>query len=142
MKGALFTNTIGMKKLLPALFFLLFLPPVLTGCSVSDMSSLTELSRPYVGEYTCEELRLGEEDMLDRFEYVRLTLGPDGDAQLTWRTMEGGEGETLLHYEMHEGSITLSKAGRMGAYTFPVEQGAIVITHNIIGRMLYAKFRM
>ena len=141
MKGALFTNTIGMKKLLPALFFLLF-PPVLTGCSVSDMSSLTELSRPYVGEYTCEELRLGEEDMLDRFEYVRLTLGPDGDAQLTWRTMEGGEGATLLYYKMREGSITLSKAGRMGAYTFPVEQGAIVITHNIIGRMLYAKFRM
>ena len=30
----------------------------------------------------------------------------------------------------------------MGAYTFPVEQGAIVITQNIIGRMLYAKFRM
>ena len=68
MKGAFLTNTIGMKKLLPALFFLLFLPPVLTGCSVSDMSSLTELSRPYVGEYACEELRLGEEDMLCRFE--------------------------------------------------------------------------
>ena len=110
--------------------------------SVYEMSSLTELSRPYVGEYACEELRLGEEDMLDRFEYVRLTLGPDGDAQLTWRTMEGGEGATLLYYEMREGSITLSQAGRMGAHTFPVEQGAIVITHNIIGRMLYAKFRM
>ena len=95
-----------------------------------------------MGEYYCEGLRLGEEGMLDRFEYVRLTRGPDGDAQLAWRTVDGGEGATALQYEMREGSITLSRAGRMGAYTFPVEQGAIVITHNLVGRMLYAKFCM
>ena len=86
------------------------------------MSSLTDLSRPYVGEYICEELRFGEEDLLGGFEYVRLTLGPDGDAQLTWRTVDGGEGATALQYEMREGSITLSRAGRMGAYTFPVSR--------------------
>ena len=103
---------------------------------------LSDLSRPYVGEYICEELRFGEEDLLGGFEYVRLTLGPDGDAQLTWRRAEGGEGAVALQYEMREESITFSQEGRMGAYTFPVEQGAIVIAHNLVGRMLYARFCM
>ena len=106
------------------------------------MSSLTELPRPYVGEYICEELRFGEEDLLGGFEYVRLTLGPDRHAQLTWRRAEGGEGGVALQYEMREESITFSQEGRMGAYTFPVEQGAIVIAHNLVGRMLYARFCM
>ena len=106
------------------------------------MSSLTDLSRPYVGEYICEELRFGEEDLLGGFEYVRLTLGPDGDAPLTWRRAEGGEGAVALQYEMREDSITFSKEGRMGAYTFPVEQGAIVIMHNLGRRMLFARFCM
>ena len=106
------------------------------------MSSLTELSRPYVGEYICEELRFGAEDLLGGFEYVRLPLGPDGAAQLPWRSAEGGAGAVALQYEMREESITFSQEGRMGAYTFPVEQGAIVIMHNLGRRMLFARFCM
>lgn len=130
-----------MKKILPILCVFLLLSSLLTGCALSEMSSLGELTRPYEGEYNCETLCIGEEELLARFDYVRLTL-KNGDAQLRWRSVEGGEGAVSMQYEMREDSVTFSKNGRMGAYTFPVHEGTIVISYNLGGRLLLARFRM
>lgn len=130
-----------MKKLLQPLLVLSLLPPLafyLAGCSAEEMGSLSELSRPYEGEYACTQLTLGGEEMLSRFSAIRLTLGED--AVLSWRTAEGSEGAAAFSYEMGEESVTFYQKGRRGAYVCTVEEGAIVFSRVVAGRLLYARF--
>lgn len=127
-----------------ALFALVCCAAMLTGCrSVSEMSTLSELSRPYVGEYVCEKLLLSGEDMLPAFECVRLQLTYGGDAVLSWRTEEGGEGEYLLGYEAdpERGMIIFFPPARGAApRTFPLEKGSVRLGLSLGGRYLYAEF--
>lgn len=121
----------------------LFLAVLLfTGCSVTEMSSLRELSRPYAGEYACETLTVAGREMLDGFEYVRLTLGYGNDAVLRWKKKSGGAGEKTFAYDaaIEEGRITFS-SGRMKR-TFPIEDGKICIELIVCGVLLYARFAL
>ena len=134
-----------MRKYLCALGALLFAAALLTGCEgdVSEMSTLSELSRPYVGEYRCDTLTLAGEDMLSAFEYVRLELAYDGEATLSWQSAEGGRGEYTLRYEAdpEAGRITFHVPGQAGAgRTFPMEKGSVRLWQNLGGRCLYARF--
>ena len=63
----------------------LFLAALLCGCSVSEMSTLRELSRPYTGEYACETLTYAGRDLLEGYEYIRLTLAYGGEAKRSWK---------------------------------------------------------
>ncbi len=135
-----------MRKYFGALLALTFAAALCAGCeggTVSEMSSLPELSRPYVGEYRCETLTLAGEDMLSSFEYVRLILSYEGEATLFWRTAEGCEGEYSLQYEADPdgGRIAFIPRGRgAAARTFPLEKGNVRLGLNLGGRYLYAQF--
>ena len=144
MKRGGIVNPITMRKIvLPMLtaFLCLF---VLCGCEVENMSSLPDLSRPYLGVYECEELSLGGEDMTQKFEFVRLELLYGGNFQLSYRTATGSEGGYSGEYEMKEDNITFTAQYGVlrRSFTFPVEKGSIFIDYNLNGRLLHAQFKM
>lgn len=129
-----------------ALAVLLFCCVLFAGCEgdVTKMSSLAELSRPYVGEYECEQLTLAGKDMLKEFEWVRLTLGYDGNAVLFWKKKDAGEGEYSMRYEADPdgGTITFFPEKRgIAARTFPMKEGTLRIGLSLGGRYLEAVFR-
>ncbi len=128
-----------MRKRLIWLAPLLLAVALCCGCSVSEMTSLKEFSRSYTGVYECQTLTYGGRDLLGGCEYVRLTLGYDGEAELTWRR-GGRENARALRYtaEPDEGRITLSCGRR--SQTFPLEEGRIVMRFPAAGRLLYAEF--
>lgn len=117
----------------------------LCGCDVSSMTTLAEISRPYVGEYVCETLTLGGEDLLDRFETVKLTLGYDGAFRLSYRDRLGAEGGYGGVYEMNAACDAVTFSARRGlrtvSRTFPVRSGAIYADLNLQGKLLHAEFR-
>lgn len=119
---------------------------VFTGCEgdVTKMSSLAELSRPYVGEYQCEQLTLAGKDMLSDFEWVRLTLGYDGNAVISWKKTDENKGEYSMRYEADPDGETITffpeKRG-IAARTFPMKNGTVRIGMSLLGRYLEAVFR-
>lgn len=52
-------------------------------------SSLTDITKPYLGEYECKQARLGETDYLTLFSYIKLELKKDGNYTLHYKGKEG-----------------------------------------------------
>ena len=115
---------------------------LLTGCEggVSEMSSLTELSRPYLGEYVCERLLLAGEDVLPAFGELRLTLTPAGEACFSWTTKEGAAGTCRLPFEAQpdEGRLLLVRGNVR--YACRLEEASVRLGTSLGGRYLYAQF--
>lgn len=114
----------------------------LSACDVDEMTTLAEVSRPYVGEYRCERLLLGGEDMLPRFEICRLELAYGGEFTLFYRTREGLEGEYGGYYSFSPDQSSVVFSARGMEREFPVVSGSIVIELNLGGRLLLAVFKM
>ena len=111
---------------------------------VEDMGSLPDLSKPYAGEYTLKKLTLGEQDYTDKFDYVKLTLEPNGQFKLVYKETEGQSGDYAGEYEVstEKQEITLSsKAGlRSAKRTFPMKDGSILIDLKLGTKLLHAEF--
>ena len=118
---------------------------VLCACEkVEDMGSLSDLSKPYTGEYTLKKLSLGGEDYMDKFDSVKLTLTYDGGFKLTYKEKDGQSGSYAGEYKVstERKEITLfSQAGlRTVKRTFPMEKGSILIDLNLGKKLLHAEF--
>lgn len=129
-----------MKRLRIVLLFpVVFL---LCACEVQELTSLKEISRPYEGVYECETLTIGGREAKDHFELIRLELKRDGTFRLFYQTAEGAEGGYDGTYEANEEGVTFT--GRSGAFrptfTFPFEEGKIVITYLLGDELLYCVF--
>ncbi len=123
---------------------MLFFALLLAGCDVSSMTTLPEFSEPYIGLYECTALTLGGEDLLPRFEKLRLELQKE-DFVLTFRPRSGEEGAVKGSYsvspEGDEATFRIRLAGRDYVRTCRREKGAIYIDENVGGRLLHAEFR-
>ena len=119
-------------------FCLLFL----TGCDVQKMSSLRDISKPYAAEYHCKKLQIGGEDMLDRFETVKLNLRYDGKFSLTFTDTDDHTASYDGAYTFDENGVTLIKkvGAREEAHTFPYEKGVIYIDFPLGEKLLLAEF--
>lgn len=120
-------------------FLLLFSLP-----KVAQMSSLEELSMPYLGYYSCESIRLGGKDCTEDFSFLRLELKRDGVMVLQIRDTLGKEQRRELFYDYVEGEKELTVRAKVGDTTIerklPFENGEIVFTENLGGRLFVAKF--
>ena len=119
---------------------------LLGGCDVSEMGSLPELSKPYVGVYECEKLTLGGEEMLEKFEKIQLELEYKGDFTLSYLTLEGMEGEYEGEYEVsvddEEIKLAMTSAGEEKQFYLRMEKGEILFDYNLGGKLLHASFKM
>lgn len=115
-----------------------------SGCNVSEMSTLADLSKPFTGFYECKEISLGGEDMSERFDYIRLELTYGGEFELSYRGTDGDEGGYSGTYsaDTKAGEITLSaNAGLVRkSYTFPMKSGKIYVDCMLRGKLLHAVF--
>ena len=119
---------------------------LLGGCDVTEMGSLPELSKPYVGVYKCETLSLGGEDVLNKFEDIQLELEYGGDFSLSFQTLEGMEGEYEGEYEVsvedEEIKLSVTSGGAEKQFYFRMEKGEILLDYNLGGKLLHASFKM
>lgn len=136
-------NTVIMKKLL--ICFMTVLSFVLLGgCDVNEMSSLKEISKPYVGTFVCEELLYGEVNRLPLFEVCRLTLRADETFELYMKTQTGEQasyvGEYRCEKDLRHICFDVSVRSHKVSRSFAYESGKIIVEENIGGRLLFARF--
>ncbi len=117
----------------------------LPSCQPEKMSTLADVSKPYLGVYECEKLRLGELNVLKDFEYLRISLGYGGACALSYRTASGREEELFGTYvaDMVRPEITFTYSANQNsvAKTYRLEDGAIYVRENLGGVLLYGEFR-
>lgn len=89
---------------------------------------LTDITKPYLGEYECISARVGERDCLEEFQSVTLELKPDGTFMLHCKEKNGDckkLGGEYLYDEKRE-SITFTVNGeRAFQREFPLKKGVI-----------------
>ena len=105
--------------------------------------SLTEVSKPYLGEYECKEARLGEEELLGDFSYIRLELLPNGKYTLRYCEKEGKKQELKGKYRYDENRETLTlylMQGGVFKREFPLKKGKITATVPLGDKTLVLQF--
>ncbi len=116
----------------------------LAGCEAEDLGSLEALSRPYAGVYHCERLLLAGVDVTEDYR-LSLELAYGGEMTVSYKTKYGQQDEWSGRYEVDETreEITMSvgEGSRTMSRTYRMEDGAIVVEENFLGRSLYAEFR-
>ncbi len=118
----------------------------LCACDVSQMSSLYDLSKPYLGFYECESISLGGEDYTEKFDYLRLELGYDGTFELSYREKSGGKGGYNGTYQVDSEAEEITFSAKYGlmqkSFTFPMKKGRIYVEYMLGGKLLHAVFSM
>ena len=107
-------------------------------------SALTDITKPYLGEYECEQAYFGKEDVLDNFDFIRLELKEDGTFTLYYCEENGKKQTQDGKYTYDKESETLSMTvGKWGIFKrkFPLDHGEITINMRIGMKNLQLKFR-
>lgn len=133
-----------MRRVILSAILLIGSLTVFTGCDLNSMTTLSEISRPYVGEYECKTLRLGAEDMTVRFESVKLNLKYDGEFILSYKGKSANKGEWSGRYRVSpdgdEITLSVKESARTVERTFPIDKGTIIVDWNFAGKLLHAEF--
>ena len=106
-------------------------------CSIMMMfagwreGKLTDITKPYLGEYECKQAVLGEKDCLEKFDYIRLELSEDGQFKISYREANSKK-QTIkgtYEYDDEKQSIQLKMGvGGIIHRSFPLREGVIYIT--------------
>lgn len=138
--------TYFMKKLLLIIAVVLatsftFLP----ACELKNAGPLKSLTRPYIAQYECTEATLGNEDLLDKFEYIKITLKNKEELELSYKPKDG-EAKTLTsRYDFDSDTRTLTAEIGILGYTVKqstvIENGKFTVTKPFGGKQLIMKFK-
>ena len=106
-----------------------------------NWGGLKEISQPHLGFYQCESATLGQEDLTEFFDFVRVELTRDGKLILSFKDKLGRKGEYSLDYEYdsEKGEITLI-APDGGKRTFPFQDGEWTLSIPYGEKLFHAKF--
>ncbi|MBE5747035.1 MAG: hypothetical protein E7352_02530 [Clostridiales bacterium] len=92
---------------------------------------LTDIAKPYLGVYECTDAKLGEEDILPRFDSVKLELKDKGEYTLYFKE-KGGKAEKVegkYRYDKANKTITLYLPNRrLIRRAFPLGKGVLTVT--------------
>ncbi len=105
--------------------------------------SLTEISKPYLGVYECQQAKLGEEEYLDKFSYIQLELFPKGKYVLRYAEKDGEKQEVKGKYRYDEKKEILTlylTQGGVFKRDFPLEKGKLTATVPLGNKTLFLQF--
>jgi len=120
----------------PILTLILLLFPA---CDAAVNGSVKSLTHPYIGEYECVEGKLGEADLLEKYDYIKFNILDDKTFEMIYKQKEG-------NYSVNEETREIT--GEIGIFGYKfresikIEKGKFTITKNIMGKPLIIKFKM
>ena len=117
---------------------------LLSACDMKNAGSLKSLTRPYIAQYECVEAKLGDEDLLKKFDYIKITLLDKDNLELNYRQKEGENTSIKSKYSFDINSrILTAEIGILG-YTIKqstvIEKGKFTISKPIGDKLLIMKF--
>lgn len=137
---------IKVLSLILCLVAVLMLIPACSSIANADNSSLKSLTKPYIGEYECVEARLGEKNLLDKYEFIKITLLDDENMEVSYKPVNGKkksyEGGYTVDPNTREFTGEIGIVGVKFKEKTKIENGEFVITKNLLTVPLIMKFKM
>ena len=118
------------------------LAALLFSCANVKDSSLTDVTKPYLGEYHCSSATLGEKEYVDDFSFITLELAKDNAFILRYATKTGIKGEQKGEYVYDKASesVTFSIDGKAPIKkSFPLKDGKLQIDFRVGSKMFNVK---
>ena len=118
---------------------------LLPACDARQYGSLKSLTKPYIAQYECTEAKLGEQDLLERFDYIEINLEPKNKMQVIYKPKDGKKNIVESRYSFDVKSHELTAEIGILGYNFKeatvVENGKFTLTKTIGDRQLIMKFK-
>lgn len=117
----------------------------LSACDIKNAGSLKSITNPYIAQYECVEAKLGDEDLLKKFDYIKITLVNKENLELTYKPKDGEHKTIKSKYSFDVKSrILTAEIGLLG-YTFKqstvIEKGRFTLSKSIGSKQLVMKFK-
>ncbi len=123
------------KKILVITVILSLLLLLLPACSSMQASgtsgSLKSITKPYIGEYECIEARLGKTDLLEKYEFITISLLDDKKMEVSYKPKNGNK-------KTFEGAYKVNEETR----EFTGEVGILGVKFNESTKIMNGKFTL
>lgn len=133
------------KRLIILALFCTMLLSLLSACDMKNAGSLKSITNPYIAQYDCVEATLGEEDILKKFDHIKITLVNKENLELSYKPKDGDSKTVKSKYAFDVKSRTLTAEIGLLGYSFKqstiVEKGKFTISKSIGGKQLIMKFK-
>ncbi len=138
-----------MKRKLYILFSLLI--PVLCllavpACEADAEGSVKELTKPYIAQYECVEAKLGDTDLLEEYDYIRIVLADSEKMQLVIQPKNGErqiiEGTYELDFDTRELTGEVGILGCRFKEKTTINRGEFTISKTLLSKQLFIKFKI
>lgn len=119
---------------------------ILPACSMTAEGSLKTITKPYIAQYRCIEARLGEENLLDDYEDITITLLDREELEVSFKPKGKEKHSFQVPYTFDPKTHELSgEAGILG-YRLKekviIENGSFTISKALGKKQLVMKFQV
>lgn len=114
-----------MKKIKFIALLSLILCAIITCAFTFDRTStLTDLTHPYINTYECTSARLGDEDLLEKYEYFTITFLDENELEVSFKRQGGNRHAYTCGYTVDDDTQELT--AELGILGFKFRQSAII----------------
>ena len=105
-------------------------------------SGLSDIAKPYLGEYLCKSAQFGAKDCLEEFSYIRLELKDEENFILYYKEKEGKQKQIEGKYVYNKEKESLQFVDKSGVFKreFPLNDGILTIALPIGEKNLILQF--
>ena len=117
----------------------------LCACTIDTNSSIKELTDPYITRYECTYAAWGNQEFLEEFDYIRITLTDKEKLELSYKKKGDMPRVHTCRYSFDEKTGELTAEGGALGVKFKervlVENGKFTIAFPISGKELILRFQ-
>lgn len=141
-----FTHTKLMKKRKLKIILLLPLLCILfCGFTIDDSSSVKDLTKPYITTYECVAARLGNENLMDKYERITIVFLNDKELEVKLNRKNGKNKSYRCEYLYNDKTHALSAEIGILGFKFKqdtiIENGKFTVCMPILDKTLLMNFQ-
>lgn len=134
-----------MKKFFVALLFsALAVLLILPSCKQMQNTSIKALTKPYIAQYECIEASYGGNDLLEKYDYIKINIADKRELQLIYKPKDGEKTVKSCNYSFDPDTRELTADISVLGYRFTekttIRNGKFTINKQIGRKNLIMKF--
>lgn len=97
---------------------------ILCGFTIDPHSSVKSLTKPYITTYECTYARLGEKDLLKKYEYIKITFLDDEKLEVSYKNKKGKRRSHVCQYTYNGDDQSFE--AELGILGFKIRQKTVI----------------
>lgn len=134
------------KKIISSVVLFTTLCLLLCAFKVDGQSSVKSLTHPYINTYECTHARLGDEDLLEKYEYFKIIFLDTKQLKVSFKRKDGKRHDYVCDYTYDDKTREFSAQIGILGFTFKqktvIENGKFTVSMPILFKQLYMLFEV